>query len=219
MTAGLEWDEVTVPYMDPANACDRMEASADWVQFVINRPMAHEPGSAFEYSSGVTQLLSHIFQKATGKDIAKYAEKFLFTPLGVMRHYWKRTPTGLPDTQGGLYLARQDLARIGYLYLKDGVWKSKRILATGWVQDTMTPRVETTGSDRKYGYQWWLTPHGVDFGRLAWTALGFGGQSLFVVPAHDLIVVFTGWNIAENKPPDPGLALGRVMRALPNHQR
>src|ERR1700738_1639452 len=66
MTAGLEWNE-NLPYNDPKNSADVMEATHDWVQYVINQPMAAEPGKVFVYSSGVTQLLSHIFKKATGK--------------------------------------------------------------------------------------------------------------------------------------------------------
>ena len=72
-----------------------MEASFDWVQFAIDRPMVQEPGAAFKYNSGATQLLSHIFTRATGKDIEEYAQQYLFAPLGIERFYWKRSPTGL----------------------------------------------------------------------------------------------------------------------------
>src|ERR1700757_1793433 len=57
MSAGLEWNE-DLPYNDPRNSADLMEATHDWVQYVINQPMAAEPGKVFVYSSGVTQLLS-----------------------------------------------------------------------------------------------------------------------------------------------------------------
>src|SRR5216683_4240179 len=65
MTAGLEWNE-DLPYNDPKNSADVMESKHDWVQYVIDQPMAAEPGKVFVYSSGVTQLLSHIFKKTTG---------------------------------------------------------------------------------------------------------------------------------------------------------
>ena len=64
MTSGIDWDE-DVPYADPRNDSSRMEASFDWVRYTIDRPMAHEPGTTFKYSSGATQLLSHIFRAAT----------------------------------------------------------------------------------------------------------------------------------------------------------
>ena len=118
MTAGLEWHE-DLAYDDPKNSADVMEATHDWVQYVIDQPTVEEPGKKFAYSSGVTQLLSHIFKQATRKTVDEYAAEYVFKPLG-MHHYWKHTPTGLPDTEGGLYLSTSDLAKIGALYLHGG---------------------------------------------------------------------------------------------------
>lgn len=193
MTAGLDWNE-DVPYDDPTNSADLMEASRDWVQYVLNRPMAHEPGSVFAYSSGATQLLSHIFKQATGRDIADYAAQHLFRPLGI-RFYWKRTPTGLADAEGGLYLRPRDLAKIGYLFLKNGRWEGRQVVDPQWVKASVAPSVQPAGGEVKYGFQWWLAPYGSAPERLAWAASGFGGQRLLVLPEHDLIIVFTGWNI------------------------
>jgi CubicO group peptidase (beta-lactamase class C family) len=77
MTTGLEWNE-DLPYADPNNASSLMEAECDWVQFTIDRRMAQEPGTVFQYSSGATQLLSHVFRSATGEDIEEYAAQHLF---------------------------------------------------------------------------------------------------------------------------------------------
>src|SRR5271170_3027104 len=68
MTAGIEWHE-DVPYDDPKNSADIMEGSHDWVEYAINQPMASEPGTKWVYSSGATELLAHIFKKATGKNV------------------------------------------------------------------------------------------------------------------------------------------------------
>ena len=68
MSSGLDWDE-DLPYADPKNDSSRMEATFDWVRYTIDRPMKQEPGTTFKYSSGVTQLLSHIFHVATHQDI------------------------------------------------------------------------------------------------------------------------------------------------------
>jgi len=68
MTTGLDWNE-EVAYDDPKNDTAVMEGSEDWVQYVIDRPMAHEPGKIFNYSSGNTELLAQIFQKETGQDV------------------------------------------------------------------------------------------------------------------------------------------------------
>src|SRR6202790_2069932 len=126
MTAGLEWNE-DLPYNDPQNSCDVMESKHDWVQYVINQPMAAEPGKVFVYSSGVTQLLSHIFKKATGQTVDEYAAEYLFQPLGISYH-WKHSPNGLPDTAGSLYISSSSLAKIGVLSLKNGAWQGKQMV-------------------------------------------------------------------------------------------
>jgi len=158
--------------------------------------MAAEPGKVFVYSSGVTQLLSHIFKKVTGRNVDEYATEYLFKPLG-MRYHWKHSPTGLPDTEGGLYLSSPDLAKIGFLYLNSGVWDAKQIVSPEWVKASITPAmsVRDEGRDWKYGFQWWLEPYGKSHERHAWAARGFGGQELRVVPELQLISVFTGWDI------------------------
>lgn len=216
MTAGIRWDETTVTYTDPRNSCAAMEASPDWVQFVLDQPMAEEPGRVFNYNSGVTQLLAQILRQSTGRLPDAYAAEHLFGPLGIRAFHWKRTPTGLPDAEGGLYLTARDLARIGELYLRDGVWAGRRILPEGWVGESTAPRMVVSsppGGERDYGYQWWSLPYGAD-GKRAFAAIGYGGQLLLVVPEHDLVAVLTGWNIYDRRPPSPNLVLDRILAAV-----
>lgn len=190
MTAGIEWHE-DLPYTDPKNSADLMEASHDWVDYAINQPMAEEPGARFNYSSGASQILSHIFKQATQRDISEYATEHFFKPLGIT-HYWKRTPTGLSDTEGGLYLHGQDLAKIGYLFLQNGVWDGKQLVRAEWVKDSVAAHTTVGDGPVKYGYKWWLPPYG-DAGRRAWTGSGFGGQRLLVLSEEEVVMVFTGW--------------------------
>src|SRR5260370_8527483 len=98
--------------------------------------MAAEPGKVWVYSSGAPQLLSHIFKKVTGKTVDQYAAEYLFQPLGISYH-WKHTPTGLPDTEGGLYISSASLAKIGYLFLKNGKWQSQQIVPEEWVKNSV----------------------------------------------------------------------------------
>jgi CubicO group peptidase (beta-lactamase class C family) len=210
MTTGLQWNE-DVPYDDPRSDSSLMEATDDWVQYVIDKPMATEPGKVFNYSSGATELLAYIFQKETGQDLDAYAEKYLFTPLGI-KHHWKRTYMGVVDTEGGLYLNGDDLAKIGYLYLHDGAWDGKQIVSKAWVKESLTPYIDAGDADEKfkYGFKWWLYP--VD-GKFVWMAQGFGGQRLMVFPEEDLIVVFTGWEILKD-PASTGDLMKRVLPAV-----
>jgi len=214
MTGGFEWNE-NLPYIDPNNAAVAMEASFDWVDFTINRPMAREPGTVFNYSSGETQLLSYIFRMATGRDIEEYAAQHLFAPLGINNYFWKRTPTGLIDTEGGLYLAPRDLAKISYLYLKGGIWEGKPLVPADWVKASIAPSVSVSNTV-KYGYKWWLHPYGKE-GRLALVGSGFGGQHPIAIPEMDLIVVVTGWNIVPNKPNLPlRVTIDRILGSVMN---
>jgi len=158
MTSGLNWNE-DVAYDDPANPSDLMEATDDWVQFVIDRPMLTEPGTVFEYSSGATELFAYIFKRETGTDIEEYARRYLFRPLGIRAYHWKRTPLGVVDTEGGLYLRTQDLAKIGLLYLHNGVCSGRQIVSPEWIRNSLTPRIDSR-EGFKYGYFWSLLPYG-----------------------------------------------------------
>ena len=180
MTPGLEWHEEDVPYDDPRSDSSLMEATDDWVQFVIDKPMAAEPGKVWNYSSGATELLAYIFQKETGQDIDDYGQKYLFAPLGI-RHKWKRTYLGVVDTEGGLYLNGSDLAKIGYLYLHDGMWDGQRIVSSEWVKESLTPSYQTDEARFMYGFKWWLAKL-PDSSEYVWTCRGFGGQNLQVFP-------------------------------------
>ncbi|MGZ8517351.1 MAG: serine hydrolase domain-containing protein [Chitinophagaceae bacterium] len=210
MTAGFDWNE-WLPYTDPKNDAIAMEGSFDWIDYVINKPMSYEPGQHFSYNSGASQLLSHIFRKATGKDIEEYAAQYLFAPLGIMHYFWKRTPTGLADTEGGLYLAAPDLAKIYYLYLREGSWNGKQLVTKEWVKASVSSAVNLTSGIR-YGYKWWLYEYGNDPVKYAWAGSGFGGQWPIIIPEYNIVAVFTGWNIGGG----PSLQAKEAIRRLVN---
>jgi len=209
MTAGLAWTE-DVPYDDPRSDSSLMEATDDWVQYVIDKPMAAEPGRVFDYSSGVSELLAHIFLKETGQDIDSYGEKYLFKPLRI-EHFWKKTPKGVVDTEGGLYLRGEDLAKIGYLYLHDGAWNGKQMVSKDWVAESVAPFIQAE-EDYKYGYKWWLLPR-KDSQQFVWMARGFGGQNLMVFPEEGLIATFTAWDILGTTDPEQEFVT-RVLAAV-----
>jgi len=211
MTAGIEWHE-DLPYDDPKNSADLMEASHDWAEYALNQPMADEPGKTFAYSSGAAELLAQVFKKVTGKNIDDYADDHLFKPLGI-HAYWKHSPTGLPDTEGGLYLSPQDLAKIGHLYLKGGMWNGQEIVSSFWIKESLAPHVTVPGGEWKYGYLWWLQNFGSAPEDVAWTARGFGGQQLIVIPEYDMVAVFTGWDILPSTEKRPHDQLARLLDA------
>jgi len=215
MTSGIDWDEFSFDYTDPRNTCAGMESSDDWVAYVLDRPMAATPGEKFVYNSGVTMLLSHILHRATGKHADVYATEHLFGPLGIESFYWKRTPTGLIDAEGGLYLKPEDLARFGLLYARDGMWGGKRILPEGWVSASVAPSVSIPETETwKYGFQWWLVRYAENPAKYAYIGLGYGGQRLIVLPEYDLVAVFTGWNIYGKPALDTDLVLEQLLKSV-----
>jgi CubicO group peptidase (beta-lactamase class C family) len=191
MRSGIEWHEQDRP-LNETNTTVQLEASKDWIAFTLAQPMDADPGTKWAYNSGGSMLLSGIIKSATGRFIDEYATEHLFRPLGITNVHWKRTPTGHPDTEGGLYLAAPDLAKIGYLYLRDGQWEGRRILPAGFVERATTHHALKVAGQFDYGYQWWLTRRGdVDI----WAGRGFGGQLLIVIPSRDIVAVVNAWNI------------------------
>jgi len=192
MRSGIEWHESDRP-LDETNTTWQLEVSQDWIQFTLDQPMDAAPGEKWVYNSGGSHLMSGIIRKATGQWATEYAESHLFGPLGITDYHWKRTPRGYPDTEGGLYLEAEQLAKIGYLYLNDGVWEGRRILPEGWVAASTARRVERVNPQGwGYGYQWWRLDRD---GTTVWAGLGFGGQFLYVLPEHDLVGVVNSWNL------------------------
>jgi len=180
MRSGLDWPESSVSYGSRDNILMQMMRSRDWVQFVLDRPMATTPGTTFNYSTGDSQLLAAILEQAIGMKTHEFARTRLFEPLGVrpMQWYWTSAPEGVAFGGGGLHLSPRDMAKFGTLYLQGGVWEGQQVVPAGWVEASVTPA--------QYGYQWWRLANG------GYAALGYGGQRIVVVPDLDLVVVITG---------------------------
>lgn len=162
----------------------QMEQSQDWVQFMLDLPMAEEPGTRFEYCNGASFLLSAIIQETTGMSASAFAEKYLFSSLGISDVEWPSNPQGITIGWGDLRMRPHDMAKIGYLYLNQGQWDGKQILPSAWVEASTCKHISATLQDG-YGYQWWVADNGV------YMALGYAGQFIFVVPEQALVVVFT----------------------------
>ena len=212
MTTGISWDELSMPYTDTSSSCVQMEASQDWVKYVLDQPMAFKPGEKWEYSSGATILLSNIIKQSTGQDLADYVEQKLFNELGIQNYYWKHTPKGLTDAEGGLYLTPRDLAKFGYLYLNNGVWNGKPVLPDNWVENNLSKPLDTIWPSFKYGHQWWLIPYGEN--KITMLASGLGGQRMLVIPEFNIVAVFTGWNVYDTPALNSWMAMHKIIDAV-----
>ena len=137
--------------------------------------------------------MSGIIKKATGMYVDEYAEEVLFGPLGITDYHWKRTPKGFPDTEGGLYLRAEDLAKIGQLYLNDGQWNGDQIISSDWINGaTAIQARDVNAAGWGYGYQWWRLDKNET---TIYGGLGFGGQYVLVIPELDMVVVANSWNV------------------------
>jgi CubicO group peptidase (beta-lactamase class C family) len=182
MSSGLDW-----PTRGLAEALSHQLAqSRDWVQFVLDRPMAQAPGTLFNYNSGGSHILSAVIKESTGMNALAFARKNLFTPLGITDAFWAADPTGINTGGWGLELTPRDMAKFGYLFLNNGFWEGRSIVPAAWIEDSTAAQIDSRNVGYRYGYQWWVHPSGF------YAARGYGGQAIFVVPKQDLVVVFTG---------------------------
>ena len=199
MRTGIEWHETDRP-IDSTNTTIQLEASHDWIRFTLGQPMDAAPRTKWVYNSGGSALMAVVLKQATGQHAHKYAELHLFGPLGIRDYHWKITPTGHPDTEGGLYLEAEQLAKIGYLYLNRGMWNGRRILPEEWVNASVARQVnDVNQAGWGYGYQWWRLDRDdhVD----VWAGLGYGGQFLVVMPQFNMIGVVNSWNVFGQRVP------------------
>ena len=112
-----------------------MIGQPDWVQAALDRPMVWRTGdSQFCYDSPGMHLLSAILQEATGMTALEFARQNLFEPLGIQEVIWDVDPQGYTRGWGDLHLTAGDAAKIGYLWLHQGMWDGKQIVPTEWVE-------------------------------------------------------------------------------------
>jgi CubicO group peptidase (beta-lactamase class C family) len=208
MTTGLGWREWGVPYGN-RDSVSQMHRSGDWVRFVLGRPLVAAPGTRFDYNTGASHLLSAIIQERTGRATPAFAQEYLFGPLGIEPPQWATDSKGIANGGSGLRMTPRDLAKIGQLFLRGGVWGTERLVPASWIAESTRPHVNVVATsdlryrtrvflahllrrtppvagELRYGYHWWIPPFG------GYAARGLAGQALFVLPVLDMVVVFTG---------------------------
>lgn len=203
MTTGLDWDESLI---------QRLAASADWADFMLELPMASGPGEAFNYCSGCTHLLSVILEQATGETAAEYARQHLFSPLGIDFPTWQSDRLGHSIGGWGLTLTPGDMAKLGLLVLQTGAWEGQQVIPASWVQQACQPRLNPPGErGEAYGYLWWQHPL-PDQPPVCYAA-GLHGQLIYVLPGQDMVVVTTA-EMQEARPALLELLLEHILPAV-----
>ncbi|KJC57246.1 hypothetical protein UP10_29695 [Bradyrhizobium sp. LTSPM299] len=184
MTSGIKWQEKA--YTSDETIM-QMYRSPNPTAFVLDQPMSNAPGSQFYYNSGNPYVLSALITRKTGQSAFDFAKKELFSPLGITSAAWGRIDAqGVSDGESGLYLAPHDMARIGYLYLHNGMWDGKQLIPPSWVERAKAGPVQATYGFH-YGNLWWSLPE-----KGAYMARGRHSQLILVLPKLDIIAVTTG---------------------------
>ncbi len=198
MTSGLALDEANSGF-DPSSRMIYTEP--DMAGFAVAAALTAPPGTRYHYSSPSTLILSRIIRDAVGgraEDVIRFAERELFTPLGMRGMTLEFDATGTQVGSTYMYATARDWARFGLLYASDGVVNGRRILPEGWVDYSASP---TAGSRDGYGAGFFTDRGDSEFGQRrvrggmpldSFFASGTQGQRIVIAPAHRLVVVRLG---------------------------
>ncbi|MEM6319729.1 MAG: serine hydrolase [Bacteroidota bacterium] len=189
MSSGLASDD----YLDDSPGGEGyMTDSDDYVEFTLDLPMSFQSGEEWAYSSAVAFLLGAIIENTSGQTLANFVKANLFGPIGIKNFYWQQSPKGRNTAMGNLYLEPRDLAKLGYVMLRNGQWNGQQIIPVDFVKKSTEKRFDISHNDpwaHGYGYMWYIAKidikgQTVDY----FYASGNGGNKIFVIPKLDLVV-------------------------------
>jgi CubicO group peptidase (beta-lactamase class C family) len=194
MSSGMQWDE-NRGWDDPKNDEPHLSNEADPIRYILSKPIAQPPDTAWTYNGGGTDLLGNIIERVSGKPLEAFARETLFEPLGISDLEWMKYGNGKVASAIGLRVRPRDAAKIGQLMLNRGAWGGKQIVSPEWIEQSVRPRFQAIGYFSGlffYGQQWWLGRSMAQEKEVKWiAAMGAGGQRIFIVPDRDLVVMTT----------------------------
>ncbi|MET9907602.1 serine hydrolase domain-containing protein [Streptomyces sp. NPDC006476] len=156
-------------------------------------PPERNPGTVFAYNQPATYTLAAIVQRVTGQPLTAYLRPRLLDPLGIGEVAWLDDRNGRELGFSGLHATTDAIARLGLLYLRDGVWEGERLLPEGWVAEATRPHIDNGDGTAEgalsdwqqgYGFQFWMSRHG-------YRGDGAYGQFCLVLPEHDAVIATT----------------------------
>ena len=226
-SSGLDWNE-TYEYNPLGSSVIAMlygGAHFDAGRFVESHPFAATPGQRFNYSSGdSTLMMSALRRRMSDKDYENFPWKEIFEPLGMKSAVLERDAAGTFIGSSYLHASPRDLAKLGLLFLNDGVWGKKRILPEGWVYESsrIVPAFRQSARDRR---RMSLSPaahlwsnaadpsRGIskplpDVPEDMIAAMGHWGQSISLLPTERMIVV----RVADDR--DHSFSLNKFLKLL-----
>ncbi len=191
MSSSLNWKE---SYNSPFGNTAKSYYGKNLEKIIKKLPADSIHGEKFAYSSGDTQILALIIEKATGKSLSDYMSEKLWQALGT-----KHIARWSIDKKDGHEKAfccfnsnARDFAKIGQFILQTGKWNGKQLLSESYIKESLAPATHIKFGEKPvefYGYQWWMIKHkemDVKFAR------GLFGQYIFIIPEKDLVIVRLG---------------------------
>jgi len=222
MSSGLEFDE---SYVDPlADVTVMLFDRGDMAKFAADKELLQPPGTHFSYSSGTSEIIARVLRTtfANDQNYLRYARERLFEPLGMSSAEIAPDASGTFVGSSYLYASARDFARLGLLYLQDGVFAGERLLPEGWLDYTLTPTKAAPNGN--YGAHMWLRlPESDAYGEPpmpddAFYFLGHNEQIIAIVPSHDLVIVRLGLT-AKGGAWDHAKDLAPIVHAFPPRER
>jgi CubicO group peptidase (beta-lactamase class C family) len=194
----------------------------DTFRFAATRPLQWPPGVVGRYRNTEPVLVNYLLKlgvEKLGRDYLSFPQRALFDPLGIRTMVIETDPYGNFLAQGYMYGSARDWARVGNLYLQDGVWQGQRLLPEGFVDFVRTLAPAWAADNQPiYGGFFWLNGDGrYPVPKDAYFMAGAGGQVVLMVPSHDLVVVRMGhFKGATPGAEDLKAALSLLMQAIPS---
>ena len=222
MQDGLDFVE---DYGDTSSDVNRMLfAAPDAGAVAAAQPVAFPPGLKWAYSSGTTNLVSRTLcdkLEQDGIDLRQFAYDALFTPIGAGSFILEPDAEGNFISSSFVYATARDWARLGQLYLQEGVWNGERLLPAWWIEFVRSP---AAASNNQYGGHFWLNRDGENgVTRFApgvpedmYYMSGHEGQYVFIIPSKNMIVVRAGITRLKNPPEVVAPLLKEIYTAVGN---
>lgn len=187
----LRFKEITIRHlltMTTGASFNEAESATetDWIRGYFSGTVSPYPGKVFSYNSLNTYMLAAVVTRVTGGSLMEYLQPRLWGPLGITQVFWETCPEGIEKGGWGLYLSREDLAKIGQLILQRGMWNGVRLVSDAWIIEATRFQTETPldCGDFNYGYQFWCSRQGDSF-----LMNGMLGQNVWGFPGSDILLV------------------------------
>ena len=192
MSSGMKWSE---KYYNPINITSESYFTDDLRSVILGQEIESKPGQGFRYSSGDTQLLGMVIEKATGTTLSDYLTQNFWIPMGAeTTALWQidSEKSGMEKAYCCISATARDLARFGKLYINKGKWDNTEILDSTFVELSLKPVFDETPS---YGYGWWLYKHE---GKEVFAMRGHRGQFVISFPEENIIIVRQGEDVKKD---------------------